>query len=289
MEIFTQFWSYSTDFFSVVRDAVPFIAVLLFLYLLSMFMFWFESRSVKKNPNSVFDMWFFMTIVMILWGRVSYIVTNWASFNEWNFFWLPYERYGEALYVFRAMPWRLFRIWDGGFLFIPMLFTYVLTGFLYTVFIKKWRWKDMFPSVLFSSNFLLGTTLFVYGFYLENRDISMDGFLIIIFIAVSQILLNLLKYIYRNNSIAYERISNLYLSIFVIANSAFLYYTFLRQDISQFEIYHVYGYVILVILLLIAYLLDISNPEKRTDDSSISTTPSVNLNQVVRIRDERSA
>lgn len=280
-----EIWSELITFFDFLTANVSFVLALFVVYILSMFVFWFESRSTYKNPNSVFDMWFFMTIIMILWGRITYIITNWSSFTEWNFFWAPYERYGDSIYIFRAMPWRLFRIWDGGFLFIPMLFVYTLGGFFYTVFVKRWGWRQMFPSVMFSSNFLLGTTLFLYGIYLDVPDITRNGVLILLFIIASQLLLNFMSFIYKQNPKAYSKVSTLFITLFMIANTAFLYFTFVSSEISMIERIHVYAYVILAVFLLLAYLLDVGNPDKRKDTTA-QTLPTVNLNRSVKIKQE---
>ena len=110
-------WDLFSEYFSIVEQNISFITMLVIIYLVTMVIFWYESKNAQKNTNSIFDMWFFSSIVMIIWGRIGFIITFWDEFNQWNWFWLPYERYGDMMYIFRAMPWRLFKIWDGGFLF----------------------------------------------------------------------------------------------------------------------------------------------------------------------------
>ena len=122
-----------------ILSQIGFLPMLLIIYMVVMYVFWYNSYKANKDSGSVFDQWFFTTIIMIIWGRVAYIIEFWGYYMKWPWFWLPYEKYGDTVYWFRTLPWRFFAIWDGGFLFIPMFFAFLLLSYFYVVRVKRWR------------------------------------------------------------------------------------------------------------------------------------------------------
>ncbi len=270
---------------SLIEQNIGFIPVLVGIYFISMLMFWYESKRVKKNRNSIFDQWFLITTFMIFWGRVTYVITNWGLFSKWNWFYLPYERYGDQIYVFRAMPWRLLAIWDGGFLFIPMFLAYIVVSYFYAVFIKKWRWREMMVGVLFSSNFLLGSTLFMYGVYIIQRDIAIRGFILVVSSLIFQLFIKLIRRVYKDNINAYVNMAQVLIVVFALLEIWFLTNTFFSQDITMLDRYHVYGFIAFSLYMVIAYLVDV---RRESDDSGVSRSilPKVSLNQAIKVRQQ---
>ncbi|MCA9375060.1 hypothetical protein KC622_01875, partial [Candidatus Dojkabacteria bacterium] len=167
------------------------------VYVLSLVLFWYESKHVNKDSNSVFDQWFVATFVMMIWGRVAYVINNWGEFSNWYWFYIPYEKYGDQVYLFRAMPWKLFRFWDGGFLFIPMFLCYLVISYLFVVYYKRWRWREMMIAILGSANFMLALTLILYGIFINDDNIRNYGIFILVLVAAYLIITAILKSLYR--------------------------------------------------------------------------------------------
>ncbi|MCA9376645.1 hypothetical protein H6763_01860 [Candidatus Nomurabacteria bacterium] len=272
---------------SFIPTSISFVPLLGLVYFVGMMIFWWEADLAKKNRNSIFDQWFFSTLLMLVWGRVTYIITSWDQFSQWNWFYLPYERYGEQIYLFRAMPWRLFSIWDGGFLFIPMFLAYLILGYFYTVYIKKWRWREMMGSVLFSANFLLGSALLLYGLYARDSRVTLNGFLVFIFSFVIQVVVHSIKRFYKDRHDPYRRMSRVLVLFYLVLDIWFISYTFLSQPLINMDRYHIYGFVILGCFMAISYILDIRRKTPTTDDQKTLTPRRISLNQAIRISDKK--
>ncbi len=267
----------------IVEGNIGFIPVLIGVYFISLLMFWYESKSTKKDKNSIFDQWFIVTTLMILWGRITYIITNSDQFFRWNWFYLPYEKYADSIYIFRAMPWRLFAIWDGGFLFIPMFLIYLIISYIYTVVIKRWRWREMMAGVIFSANILLGSTLLMYGAYIGQKDISIRGLILLVASILFEMFLKVIKYIYKENLNSYVNMAQVLLISFTLLETIFLSNTFLSQNISNLDKWHVYGYIGFSLFMIIAYLFDVKRASQNFDAPK-NIIPKVTLNQAIRVK-----
>ncbi len=203
---------------------------------LSLFLFWKESYT-HKDRNSLFDMWVLIIIFAMFWGRLSFIISNWELFESLPWALAPYERYGENIFFFRLLPWRFIDLRDGGFLFTGIFSAYILFAFLYNIFIKKWRWREMFLPVILSAEVLLVFVLIVYGALAGFPDIVLGGFLIggviIAFLAIVMSLRWMLKKNYRVDVL--PGLINFVVVIFIVVSFALITRLFLSYEISPID------------------------------------------------------
>lgn len=267
---------------SNILENIGFLPVLALIYMFSLLIFWFESKQVKKDSNSIFDQWFVTTAAMIVWGRVSYIIASWDNFADWYWFWLPYEKYGGDIFLFRAMPWRLFAIWDGGFLFIAMFLSFILFNFLYVIFIKKWRWREMMVVIIVTANFMLSTFLFAYGLFTKTNEATRNGLIILAYTLVFQIMMLILRLVYKRKKDFFIKIGQILIILFTIGNIMLVSYVFLSVNISSIERWHVYAYIVLGVVMLISYLIDIKRNQDKLAAEQQSARPDITLNQAIK-------
>lgn len=266
---------------------IGFLPILLIIYLLGLFIFWLQGKKLNKNSNSIFDQWFVTTLFMLVWGRFIYIIASWESLSNWYWFWLPYEKYGNQMYFLRAMPWRIFAIWDGGFLFIAMFVVFLLSNFIYTVFVKRWRWKEMMSVIYITANSMLGLLLFVYGIFIKSDRITQDGVYLGLYTLLFVVMTAILKFVYKTKEHAFTKLVLILNGLFVVGSVLLVSYIFLTQELSKSEVYHVYGFIVISGFLLLYYLLDIRKgdevaPIMDSDDRYHSIT----LNQAIKIRND---
>ncbi|WKZ31340.1 MAG: hypothetical protein QY318_01020 [Candidatus Dojkabacteria bacterium] len=276
----------NTEFINKIFQSLGFLTVLLIVYLIALLFFWYESMRANKNRNAIFDQWFVTTIAMILWGRFMFLLTNWKSFIYSYWFWLPYEKYGENIYFFRAMPWRVLQIWDGGFLFIPMYFAFLVINYLYVVIFKKWRWKEMMYTVLASANMMLGGTLFVYGYFIQSNEVVNYGLYLLAFFLLFWSLRGVLRMLYRRDKLKLEKMMDLFSAIYLVLSTILIGYIFLSQDISTVDKVHVYATLAFSAFMLMIFLLDVRRGEVAPPqpDLSMGKDRTITLNQSIKIK-----
>jgi hypothetical protein len=267
---------------------VGFLQSLLIIFFVGLLMFWYEARKVHKDRNSIFDHWIFISIIAVFWGRVSYIIAQWSDFSNWYWFWLPYERYGDDIFLFRAMPWRLFSIWDGGFLILAIYVTLLLFGYIFAVIIKRWRWKEMMMVILLPINFMLAFFLLSYGIFIRNDAIIQEGLYFVFFTLGFQLLLLFLEIVYKKSLHKLPKIKQLVSAIYLMFITFIVNFIFLADSISKIEEYHLYFFTIFSLFLLGAYVYDIRKPDEPANlDAYASIRHSITLNQAIKVSDQK--
>jgi hypothetical protein len=146
-------------------------------FLIGTYIFWRESRIEEKDNNSIFDQWFITSIIVAVVGRVAYIIAFPDVFKNVEWFYLPYERFNNVVYLFRTLPWKYLAIWDGGFLFTAIAFAFLYFNFAYSTYIKKWAWKTMLNPVVLSSQFMLGVALADFAYLAKQQEVLLYSFI----------------------------------------------------------------------------------------------------------------
>jgi hypothetical protein len=154
-----------------VLDQLGLFSLLGIVFLIGTYIFWKESRITQKNNNSIFDLWFLSSLFVAIWGRISYIVAFPQAYRDLIWFYLPYERFNDTVYLFRNLPWRYLALWDGGFLFTAIAFAFLFSIYIFITFIKKWVWKEMFNPVVLSTQFMIVSALAGFSYYSEESEI----------------------------------------------------------------------------------------------------------------------
>lgn len=169
---------------------------LMLIFLFGLYVFWKETSRSRKNNSSVFDIFLSSVIIGLFLGRLVYIFSHWNEFSSLPWYWLPYERYGNEVYFFRLLPWRLFQIWDGQ---VDILYTFLGVILMQTVsvlFWKKWKWADLFPPIYLSNWVMMGVAYFFVGIQGKNDLWVKQGWVILIPFAIFLLIHSLILKMY---------------------------------------------------------------------------------------------
>jgi hypothetical protein len=270
-------------------NPVGFLPLFFIGLLVSLFLFWKESFT-HKDRNSVFDMWFLTILFAMLWGRVSFIIANWEFFDSLPWAIAPYERYGEEVYFLRLLPWKFFDLRDGGFLFTGIFSAYITFAFFYNIFVKKWRWREMFLPVILSAKILLVFTLIAYGVASGFVDVVVGGFLIaavvFVFLGVIIFLRWLLSKNYKPEILV--GFIHLFVIAFTFISFSLITYLFFSYEISLVDKINVYVMNFVGIILAI-YFVFIEKEVKETGQNDLlggKKSVTININRSVKIGNE---
>lgn len=134
-----------------------------------LYIYWSLGRKYNKDNNSLFDLSLVASLFAFLMARIAYIIEYWKEYSQFAWFYIPYERYGEDVYLFRLMPWRLFRLWDGGYTVLAALVGFIAMAFYFVVRYKKWDFREMFKVINPPIYFLLGSILILMEFVVGSE------------------------------------------------------------------------------------------------------------------------
>ena len=255
-----------------IRDILSSINPLVFLiiiYIFGLYVFWRGCAESRKNRSSVFDMFIISGFLSGVVGRISYIILEWDSFTSYIWYWLPYEKYGDSVFLFRLLPWRFFGIWDGGLLIFSMFVSILIFMTIYALVIKKWRWKHMFFPVYFSATTMLGLSFIVTGFLGDITEWIYKGVILMFFVGIFFVLY---KFIY---SVIKDPLREKYLFgyiglVMVWLSSIYICYMYLVDNLTLFEDIGVGVFALWSLSLGILFLLDL-----RKADVTIETRSSI--------------
>jgi hypothetical protein len=271
-------------------NTIGFLPLFLVGLLLSLFLFWKESHA-HKNRNSLFDMWFLSILVAMFWGRLAFIISNWELFESLPWAIAPYERYGESIFFFRLLPWKFFDLRDGGFLFTGIFAAYVLFAFLYNIFVKKWKWREMFFPVIISAEVLLAFILIVYGALAGFGDVVIGGLVIAAIIALFLAIITILRWRLRKsyhieviNGIIHFLVILFIIVSFTIITRLFFSYEISLVDKINVVVMNVTGLIVTLYFVLI---------ERRRVKDGQGIIPGgksvvININKPVKIGDGKA-
>lgn len=255
----------------------PFLGLVL-IFLLGLFVFWKESSRSRKNNSSVFDIFFISVIIGILVGRLVYVISNWSSeYSSLPWYWLPYERYGDDVYLFRLLPWKLLKIWDGQ---LDILFTFLGIILMQTVsvlFLKKWKWGDLFPPIYLSNWVMMGLSYFFVGIQSGNNLWLKQGWIILIPFVVFIILQAIIHKVYLGSK--KEEVSRILYILFAVVALFVIGYVYISLSLTTLT---TIGFVILSIWYvagIIAYIIS-SRKEGNVTIKTVSSVRQVSLPEV---------
>ncbi len=255
----------------------PFLGLVL-IFLLGLFVFWKEASRSRKNNSSVFDIFFISVIIGILVGRLIYVISNWSSeYSSLPWYWLPYERYGDDIYLFRLLPWKLLKIWDGQ---LDILFTFlgiILMQTISVLFLKKWKWGDLFPPIYLSNWVMMGLSYFFVGIQNGNNLWLKQGWIILIPFIVFIILQAIILKVYLGSK--KEEVSRILYILFAIVALFVIGYVYISLSLTTLT---TIGFVILSIWYvagIIAYIIS-SRKEGNVTIKTVSSVRQVSLPEV---------
>lgn len=172
-------------------------AILVIIIIVGLYIFWKECSRSRKNNSSVFDVFYFSVLGGLVFARIAHILTHISEYFDDIWYWLPYEKYGEQIYLFRLLPWRFFRIWDGGLDLLYLFVGIILIQTLWTTVRKKWKWSDIFPAIFLSNWAMIGLAFLLLGIQWENNLWVNQGLMLfvpfVVFLILQAILVNIQK------------------------------------------------------------------------------------------------
>ena len=270
------------QFSQIISEVHP---ILMFFVILSfgMYVFWKGCARTRKENTSVFDMFIFSTIFGVVGGRISYILSHWSEFSDYIWYWLPYEKYGDQIFLFRVLPWRFFRFWDWGIDLMVMFVSFLIVASLWTIFMKKWKWSHLFSSIFFSMEIMLGISFFVLGGLITNKAWIAQGFLMLSVPLVLFFLQNVVrKRVQGKRELKILSISD---SIVIIGLSIYVAYIYLTTDVILSE--KIASLVLLAwsVLGSIVYINKLQESNVTIEKvSNVNTISRFDINQPIKLR-----
>ncbi len=269
--------------------SIGFFPLFLFGLLVSLFLFWYESHT-HKDRNSIFDMWLLTVVFSMLWARISFIIVNWHLFSGLVWSIVPYERYGDEIFLFRLLPWRFFDIFDGGFLFTSVFTAYLIFAFVYSIYFKKWKWREMFFPVIISAQAFLCITLIVYGALMRFPEVLYGGLVVALIIVVFLGIIWLLRTIFQKredyNVDLLNGVVHLLTIIFVFVSFAIITRLFLLHEITLIDQINLVLMNIAGVVMTIYFIF----VEKKPGDSQKSVlmnkgkSVTININKPLKVK-----
>jgi len=181
------------DKFQEILTSVNPFFLLLTVLLIGMYVFWRGCSETRKDISSIFDIFIISLFSGLLLGRISYIISNWTRFASSVWYWLPYEKYGDEIYLFRVLPWRFFRVWDWGIDILTMFVGFLLVASLWVLFVKKWKWSHMFTTIFFTAQIMLAISFLLLGGVSRNEQWILQGIVMVLLPSVLFFLKNSIK------------------------------------------------------------------------------------------------
>jgi len=259
----------------------------LLLYLLisiaGLFVYWRGCTETRKDRSSIFDTFIISIILGLSIGRISFLRINWSEYGRYAWYFLPYEKYGDTVYMFRLLPWRLFRIWDGGLTIFVAMIGFLLILTLLVLFSRKWKWYQVFFPIYFAMTSMLGLSFLYLGMIEDYRAWIVRGILLVIvplaFWSVSKILLFLIK-----NGIKRRKIL-VYIGILIVTiTSVYISYEYLSDTVSTFEFISVIILLVWTAIMDIYTVIEINRPKVEIEKFSTVRAVGIEINQPIRIK-----
>lgn len=261
-----------------------FLPIVIFVTLIALYFFWVESRRTGKDQNSIFDSYFFGAIFMLIWGRLTYIFTNPVDYEGLIWSYIPYERYPEGLFIFRLLPWRYFRIWDGEFLFTGLFLGFVLGTALFSFIYKRWRWREMMSTIMFSAFTYLGILLTILGFMIEQNNVLYQGVVILSLSLSYFFTAGLVEKVFkvRKNKL-WERLNYYLIFLFSILISLYIPSALLKSDINQWDRYNLYIFAAFSVISHIIFIVDVFRKSVKIKTEYRTRSVTISPNQPIKI------
>lgn len=222
-----------------------------------LYVFWRGCISTRKNNSSVFDTFIMSSLFGIIVGRISFIINNSSSFMSQIWYWIPYEKYGDEIYLFRVLPWRFFRVWDWGIDIFLMFVGFLIMATIWSLIVKKWKWSHVFPTIFFTVQVMLGIAFLMLGGSSANEQWMVQGLVMLLIPLVLLFLSNSTKVI--NKKKKFNKVSMILDIFFILLSTIYISHTYLTTKITDIERY---GVIIFAVWSVLGILFYIRNSKK---------------------------
>ncbi len=267
-----------SNIINFIRSINPLLGLFV-IFFIGLYIFWKEAVRSRKNNSSVFDAFILSIIVGLIIGRIIYIILNWSDFSSYVWYWLPYERYGDQIYLFRLLPWRFFQFWDGQ---LDILYTFLgvlLSQTLIVVLKKKWRWSEMFSAMYLSNWVMIALTYLFVGVQSKNGTwIKHGGWILasfVLFVLLQGILVNLYKD--KRKDVVRMILQNIF-ALIAVAIISYVYFS------SSPQIVTIVGIVILLVWYVAGVVMNTIDSKKINNVTieSVSSVRQVSIPEVTK-------
>lgn len=250
--------------------------------LLGMYIFWSGSMETRKDMSSVYDIFVVSILGGLIVGRICYIIINWEQFSSFIWYWLPYERYGDEIFLFRLLPWRFMRIWDWGIDILSMFVAFLLIATFWVLILKRWKWSHMFSTIFFTAESMLALSFILLGASTGNQEWLTQG--------VVMVLLPLVLFFLKNSvkkAIIGEKELKILMLLdifFIFLTTTYVTYTYAIADINNTERASVITFALWSLLGIIFYIKEIKQADITIEKvSSVHTVSRFDINQPIRL------
>lgn len=261
-----------------VSPLILFVVVLL----LGMYVFWSGSMETRKNISSVYDIFVTSLLGGLVVGRICYIIINWEQFSSFIWYWLPYEKYGEEIYLFRLLPWRFMRIWDWRIDILSMFVAFILIATFWVVIVKKWKWSHMFTTIFFTAEGMLAISFILLGASTANQEWLTQGIVMVLL----PLVLFFLKNSVKKAIVGKKEIKTLMLLdiFFITLTTAYVTYTYFIADINNTEKASIITFAVWSLLGIIFYMKETKQADITIEKvSSVRTVSHLDINQPIKL------
>lgn len=273
------------DILEKVQDILNSVSPLILfsiVLLLGMYVFWSGSMETRKDISSVYDIFVTSILGGLVVGRICYIIINWEQFSNFIWYWLPYEKYGEEIYLFRLLPWRFIRIWDWRIDILSMFVAFLLIATFWVLVIKKWKWSHMFTTIFFTAEAMLALSFILLGASTGNQNWLTQG--------VVMVLLPLVLF-FLKNSVKEAIVGKKELKIlmlldifFILLTTAYVTYTYLVADINNTEKASIIIFTLWSLLGIVSYTKETRKADITIEKvSSVHTVSHLDINQPIKL------
>ncbi len=265
----------------ILNSVSPLILFVIVL-LLGMYVFWSGSMETRKNISSVYDIFVTSFLGGLVVGRICYIIINWEQFSSFIWYWLPYEKYGEEIYLFRLLPWRFMRIWDWRIDILSMFVAFILIATFWVVIVKKWKWSHMFTTIFFTAEGMLAISFILLGASTANQEWLTQGIVMVLL----PLVLFFLKNSVKKAIVGKKEIKTLMLLdiFFITLTTAYVTYTYFIADINNTEKTSIITFAVWSLLGIIFYMKETKQADITIEKvSSIRTVSHLDINQPIKL------
>ncbi len=249
---------------------------------LGMYVFWSGSMKTRKNISSVYDIFVTSILGGGVVGRACYIIMNWEQFSNLIWYWLPYEKYGDEIYLFRLLPWRFLRIWDWRIDILSMFVAFILIATFWVLVVKKWKWSHMFTTIFFTAEVMLALSFILLGGSTGNQEWLTQGIVMVLL----PLVLFFLKNSVKKAIIGKKELKILmFLDIFfILLTTAYVTYTYLIADISNTEKGSIIIFTLWSLLGIFFYMKETKQADITIEKlSSVRTVSRLDINQPIKL------
>lgn len=268
--------------FQEILNSISPLVLFVVVILLGMYVFWRGALESRKNISSIYDVFLIALFSGLGIGRICHIVLNWSRFSSYIWYWLPYEKYGNEIYLFRVLPWRFFRVWDWGIDILAMFVGFLLVATFWVLVVKKWKWSHMFTTIFFTAQMMLAISFTLVGGSSGNEQWIVQGVIMLLLPAILLFLKNSVKRV-RIGRKEIKILMGLDI-IFIALTVTYIAYTYLSLDISNIERVSVFTFLSWTILGIIFYIKEKKKVDITIEKvSSVRTVSSIDINQPIKL------